>query len=75
MASDANETKAHEAADVDATHREACQYWGYLIQPDKCGTPLFDRLLRGIAEVIVSDRHQREHCAGLHGLITDQGLL
>jgi hypothetical protein len=42
------------AANVDATHREAYQYWGYLLKPDKCGTPLLDRLLKGIAATIVS---------------------
>jgi hypothetical protein len=30
------------------------QYWGYLFKPDKCGTPLLDRLLKGIADTIVS---------------------
>jgi hypothetical protein len=55
MASDANDAKAQEAANVDAAHREACDYWKYLIKPDKCGTEIFDRLLQGIAEVIVSD--------------------
>lgn len=54
MASDANNANAQNAANVDAEHREATEYWGYLIKPDKCGTELFDRLLKGIAEVIVS---------------------
>ncbi|KAF2186387.1 hypothetical protein K469DRAFT_631253 [Zopfia rhizophila CBS 207.26] len=42
------------AANVNATaaHKEALEYWGYLIKPDKCGTPTLDRLLMGIAEVI-----------------------
>ncbi|KAF2263566.1 hypothetical protein CC78DRAFT_518195 [Lojkania enalia] len=39
-------------ANEEAAHKEACQYWGYLIQEDKCGTETLDRLLRGIAEVI-----------------------
>ncbi|KAF2675880.1 hypothetical protein K458DRAFT_482127 [Lentithecium fluviatile CBS 122367] len=55
MASDDTDTKAQEAAGVDAAHREACEYWGYLIKPDKCGTELFDRLLKGIAEVISTE--------------------
>ncbi|KAF1952859.1 hypothetical protein CC80DRAFT_362090, partial [Byssothecium circinans] len=33
-------------------HKEAYDFWGYLIKPDKCGTELFNRLLEGIAEVI-----------------------
>ncbi|KAF2875979.1 hypothetical protein BDV95DRAFT_484411, partial [Massariosphaeria phaeospora] len=37
---------------ADATFKEACQYWGYLIKDDKCGTAQLDRLLRGIARVI-----------------------
>jgi hypothetical protein len=45
-------------ADADAAHKEAFQYWGYLIKGDKCGTGTFDRLLKGIAAVIVS---LREH--------------
>jgi hypothetical protein len=44
------------AANVDATHREAYEYWGYLLQEDKCGTPILNRLLKGIAEVVVSRR-------------------
>jgi hypothetical protein len=43
-------------ANADAAHREAWQYWGYLIKSDKCGTEKFDRLLKGIAAVIVSSR-------------------
>jgi hypothetical protein len=39
---------------LDAAHREAYQYWGYLFKSDKCGTPLLDRLLKGIAAAIVS---------------------
>lgn len=58
MASDANDASAgaQKAGNVDAAKREALDYWGYLIKVDKCGTPLFDRLLQGIAEVIVSGR-------------------
>jgi hypothetical protein len=41
------------AAAQDAAHREAVQYWGYLIKDDKCGTAIFDRLLKGIARFIV----------------------
>lgn len=56
MASDTGDASAgaHPAAHADAAHKEAQDYWGYLIKPDKCGTALFDRLLRGIAVVIVS---------------------
>ncbi|KAF2124599.1 hypothetical protein P153DRAFT_350807 [Dothidotthia symphoricarpi CBS 119687] len=35
-----------------SAQREAVQYWGYLFKPDKCGTPLLDRLLKGVADVI-----------------------
>lgn len=38
---------------VDAAQREAFQYWEYMIKKDKCGTEKFDRLLKGIAAVIV----------------------
>ena len=58
MASDTDETKQDTSkanAHMDATaHKEACDFWGYLIKPDKGGTELFNRLLEGIAEVIVS---------------------
>jgi hypothetical protein len=56
MSSDASETNAQDgtAHAEAAAHREAFEYWGYLIQPDKCGTSLFNRLLEGIAEIIVS---------------------
>ncbi|KAH7067140.1 hypothetical protein FB567DRAFT_458232 [Paraphoma chrysanthemicola] len=47
-----HEARQEHAANVDATHREAYEYWGYLLKPDKCGTPLLDRLLRGIADII-----------------------
>jgi len=60
MASDASDTTAQETANVDTAHREACEYWGYLIKADKCGTELFDRLLLGIAEVIVSAGQLRQ---------------
>ncbi|KAI8932493.1 hypothetical protein NX059_010675 [Plenodomus lindquistii] len=58
MAPESKESKAkhaNHAADVaraGASYREAYQYWGYLFKEDKCGTPLLDRLLKGIAEVI-----------------------
>lgn len=48
------EQRAANLAHADAAHREAYDYWGYLFKKDKCGTPLLDRLLKGIAEVIVS---------------------
>lgn len=56
MATEATEQEEHAAntANADAAHREAYDYWGYLFQEDKCGTPKLDRLLKGIAEVIVS---------------------
>ena len=58
MASDTNDASAgaQKAGNADAAQKEAKDYWGYLIKPDKCGTQLFDRLLKGIAEVIVSER-------------------
>jgi hypothetical protein len=67
MASDTKQEKMqHEerqehAANIDATRREAFEYWGYLLQPDKCGTPLLDRLLKGIAQIIVSCDAQQAH--------------
>jgi hypothetical protein len=56
MATDPTEQEEHAAntANADAAHREAYDYWGYLFQEDKCGTPKLNRLLKGIAEVIVS---------------------
>ena len=51
---DQHQQRQEHAANVDATHREAYEYWDYLLKPDKCGTELLDRLLKGIAEVIVS---------------------
>ncbi|KAH7406613.1 hypothetical protein DE146DRAFT_777959 [Phaeosphaeria sp. MPI-PUGE-AT-0046c] len=47
-----HEQRQEHAANADATHREAYEYWGYLLKSDKCGTPLLDRLLKGIAQVI-----------------------
>ena len=32
----------------------AHEYWGYLIKPDKFPTPVFEQLLLGIANYIVS---------------------
>jgi hypothetical protein len=49
------------AANADATHREACEYWGYLLKPDKCGTARLDCLLKGIAETIVSGGDGEAH--------------
>lgn len=72
MAPESKESKAphgeHTAnlAHADASYREAYQYWGYLFKEDKCGTPLLDRLLKGIAETIVSccgRRHGRAAAA------------
>jgi hypothetical protein len=51
---ESREQREASAANTEATQREASEYWGYLFQPDKCGTPLLDRLLKGIAQVIVS---------------------
>lgn len=42
------------AASDEVAHLEAYDYWGYLLRSDKCGTPALDRLLKGIAEIIVS---------------------
>ena len=47
---DPNATKAAD----EAAQKEAYQYWGYLIKEDKCGTETLDRLLRGLADVVVS---------------------
>lgn len=49
-----HESRQDNAANADATQREAYDYWGYLFKQDKCGMPLLDRLLKGIADVIVS---------------------
>lgn len=64
MPPDPNEAKA-QAQNVDAAQKEPADYWGNLIKADKCGTDLFDRLLKGIAEVIVSREataHPRPGC-------------
>ncbi|KAL1643170.1 Tricalbin-2 [Didymella pomorum] len=56
MAAEAQETReqppAEHTANDEAAQREAYDYWGYLLKTDKCGTPMLDRLLKGIAEVI-----------------------
>ena len=31
------------------------EYWGYLVKPDKSPSPVFEQLLLGIANYIVSD--------------------
>ncbi|KAF1916649.1 hypothetical protein BDU57DRAFT_516874 [Ampelomyces quisqualis] len=49
---DQDQQRREHAANADATHREAYEYWDYLLKPDKCGTELLDRLLQGIAKVI-----------------------
>lgn len=36
-----------------AEDKEALQYWGYLVQADKCGTEKLNGLLAGIAHYIV----------------------
>ncbi|KAF2644635.1 hypothetical protein P280DRAFT_465932 [Massarina eburnea CBS 473.64] len=47
------QTPPQDSMHADAVaQREAYEYWGYLIKPDKCGTDLFNRLLEGIAEVV-----------------------
>ena len=33
----------------------ASDYWGYLVRPDKSPSPVFEQLLLGIANYIVSD--------------------
>lgn len=43
-----------KAANDEAAQREAYDYWGYLLKPDKCGTRKLDNLLKGLADVIVS---------------------
>ncbi|KAF2006437.1 hypothetical protein P154DRAFT_422907, partial [Amniculicola lignicola CBS 123094] len=55
-----HEEAAEERANAQATEREAGEYWGYLIKPDKCGTPMFDRLLMGIADHICPSRDHAE---------------
>lgn len=58
MATETHESKeqqpGEQAANDEAAQREAYDYWGYLLKPDKCGTAKLDRLLKGIADVIVS---------------------
>lgn len=60
MAPDSKESKTRDEehaanlAHANAADREAYDYWGYLFKKDKCGMPLLDRLLKGIADVIVS---------------------
>ena len=58
MAAETRESKekqsAEKTANDEAAQREAYDYWGYLLKPDKCGTPKLDRLLKGIADVIAS---------------------
>jgi hypothetical protein len=64
MAGESKESKEQReasAGNTDVAQREAYEYWGYLFQPDKCGTELLDRLLRGIAEVIVSSNTLERH--------------
>ncbi|ORY04570.1 hypothetical protein BCR34DRAFT_55820 [Clohesyomyces aquaticus] len=51
----ATEPADEKAANVDAAHQEALDYWGYLIKDDKCGTDTLDRLLHGIADVISTE--------------------
>lgn len=66
MAAEAQESReqppAETAANDEAAQREAYDYWGYLLKPDKCGTPMLDRLLKGIAELIVSGGHRAKSC-------------
>lgn len=48
--------RPQQQQDADAKrveHREAMQYWGYLVKPDKCGSEKLDCLLAGIADYIV----------------------
>lgn len=58
MAAETRESKEQQPTEKTATdeaaQREAYDYWGYLLKADKCGTPKLDRLLKGIADVIVS---------------------
>ncbi|KAF2280640.1 uncharacterized protein EI97DRAFT_428737 [Westerdykella ornata] len=49
---------------TDAAHREALQYWGFLIKEDRCGTDMLDRLLKGIATVI-STKFEPHDCSDL----------
>lgn len=57
MEKPATEAKASSSSSspaADAAQREATDYYGYLIKKDKSGTDTFNRLLKGIAKVIVS---------------------
>lgn len=69
MAAEAQETReqppTEHTANDEAAQREAYDYWGYLLKTDKCGTPMLDRLLKGIAEVIVSRGLMTKHCVGM----------
>lgn len=71
MAAEAQETReqppAENAANDEAAQREAYDYWGYLLKADKCGTAMLDRLLKGIAEVIVSRGLSTKNCVGIGG--------
>jgi hypothetical protein len=66
MAAEAQETReqppTEKAANDEAAQREAYDYWGYLLKTDKCGTPMLDRLLKGIAEIIVSGGCSTRNC-------------
>ena len=70
MATEPKEKQEHQeervvdVSHLDAAHREAYQYWGYLLKGDKCGTPILDRLLRGIAQVIVSRGQLQDYALG-----------
>ena len=55
---------AEKAAHDEAAQREAYDYWGYLLKPDKCGTAKLDRLLKGIANLIVSESRVLDACSG-----------
>ena len=47
---------ATTTAEAMASNAVAAQeYWGYLINPDKSPTPVFEQLLLGVANYIVSD--------------------
>jgi len=48
MAADTEQSQQQEVEE-----KEALQYWGFLLQENKCGTDLLNRLLTGIAETIV----------------------
>ncbi|PVH98854.1 hypothetical protein DM02DRAFT_629936 [Periconia macrospinosa] len=65
MAPDVKDQKAQEQANDEAAHREAYEYWGYLIREDKCGTDIFNRLLEGIAEVVSKRFEPAQECPDL----------